>query len=157
MSKAMITQARLKELLYYDPVDGLFIRRKPGAYPFGIKGKGRVTIHIEGAAYSASRLAWLYMNGEFPTGLVDHINGDPHDNRWCNLREVTRSGNAQNQHRGQRPGKLLGAHFHKRSKRWFAQIKVNDRSQWLGFYESEQAAHEAYVTAKRVLHATNTL
>ncbi len=42
---------------------------------------------------AAHRIAWALMNGEWPTRLIDHINGDKHDNRWANLRLASPSQN----------------------------------------------------------------
>jgi hypothetical protein len=39
-------------------------------------------------AFTASRLAFLYVNGSFPEGVVRHKNGKNIDNRWKNLEEI---------------------------------------------------------------------
>ena len=44
------------------------------------------------------RLIWALQNGYFPDGYIDHINGDPQDNRIENLREVTNRENCLNAH-----------------------------------------------------------
>lgn len=48
--------------------------------------------------FYAQRLAVLFMTGKLPPENmdVDHINGLKKDNRWCNLRVVTRSDNMLN-------------------------------------------------------------
>jgi len=46
---------------------------------------------------AAQRLIWIMLYGEIPENcVIDHINGDPFDNRLCNLRVATRKQNAQN-------------------------------------------------------------
>jgi hypothetical protein len=53
-------------------------------------------IGVLGKVYSAHRLAFLYMTGKFPLDEVDHKNHERSDNRWSNLREVTRLENSRN-------------------------------------------------------------
>ena len=159
MSKPMITQARLKELLSYDPETGLFFRidaKRNKGKPFSNSG-GYITIRLDERTYSASRLAWLYMTGAWPVQLVDHRNGVRDDNRWGNLREVTHSGNSQNQRHAQKPSRLLGAHFNRDRNNWTSCIRVLGVSKHLGTFPTQEAAHAAYIDAKRVHHATNTL
>lgn len=44
----------------------------------------------------AHRVAWAIYNGAWPAGVIDHINGDPSDNRILNLRDVTQRVNTRN-------------------------------------------------------------
>jgi Demerecviridae HNH endonuclease len=57
---------------------------------------GYIHIKIDGVAYPAHRLAFLYMMERWPEEDMDHINRIKDDNRWCNLREATRSQNSMN-------------------------------------------------------------
>ncbi|MFX4377260.1 HNH endonuclease, partial [Acinetobacter baumannii] len=41
-------------------------------------------------------MAWLYVHGVHPTGQIDHIDGDPLNNRISNLRDVSHAVNQQN-------------------------------------------------------------
>lgn len=95
-----------------------------------------------------------------PTALtdVDHINGARGDNRWANLRKVSRSVNLQNQ-RGARPGSvsgLLGV-APAPGGRWRASIRVNNTQTHLGYFADPNEAHKTYLKAKRKLHEGNTL
>ncbi|MGE1723358.1 HNH endonuclease signature motif containing protein [Enterobacter hormaechei] len=92
----MITQARLKECLDYDPLTGSFtwIKStayciKPGMPADSLTCNGYIGIKLDGKNYLAHRLAWLYMFGEFPPGHLDHINCVRTDNRIANLRPAT--------------------------------------------------------------------
>lgn len=101
----MITRALLKTLLFYDENTGHWIwlrrphirsRQKPGDAVGSVTMKGYRHICIKGKRYYSSRLAFLYMTGVFPEKLVDHIDGDPLNDAWCNLREADYKQNGMN-------------------------------------------------------------
>jgi hypothetical protein len=96
----MMTVKRLRKVLSYAPTTGIFRwkvsagSRAPGGAIAGAKnGRGYHQIRIGGRPYSASRLAWLYMTGKWPTSEISYVNGKPSDTRWANLREATSSQN----------------------------------------------------------------
>src|SRR5262245_26632184 len=88
-----ITAERLREVLSYDLETGWFrwrVSPKHSGIRIGrIAGQcdcGYWRIEIDGKAYLAHRLAWLYVTGKFPDQQIDHVNGDGTYNAWCNLR-----------------------------------------------------------------------
>jgi hypothetical protein len=85
------------------------------------------------------------MTGEWPPSKeVDHINCDPTDDRWKNLRPASR----QQQLANSRPRgrlKLKGVCLFKDKFR--AQIKVNKKNIWLGDFTTAQKANAAYAIA----------
>lgn len=94
----------LKELLQYFPETGEWIWLNPPVHNGNLKGKiaghirpdGYRIIRINGQKYYAHRLAFLYMEGELPAKEVDHIDRDPSNGRWANLRHATSSQNKFN-------------------------------------------------------------
>jgi hypothetical protein len=92
----MMTVKRLRKVLSYAPTTGTFrwkvsagSRASLGAIAGAKNGRGYHQIRIDGRPYSASRLAWLYMTGKWPTSEISYINGKPSDTRWANLRVAT--------------------------------------------------------------------
>jgi hypothetical protein len=121
--------------------------------------KGHLQIQIEGQIYRSHRLAWLWMTGEWPNGVIDHIDGVRHNNAWANLRDATVSVNTQNMRNPMRHGTsgYLGVTFVKRRNKFQAQIGTKQARMFLGYYETAEAAHAAYLAAKRQLHEGNML
>lgn len=78
--------------------------------------------------------------------VIDHINGNPLDNRKKNLRICTHRENMQNKHI-HRHGKLYGGYFRKDISKWAAQININKKNIPLGYFKTEYEAHQAYMKA----------
>jgi hypothetical protein len=74
---------------------------------------------------------------------VDHINGRRNDNRDENLRSVTKRKNQQNM-KCHRDGKLVGASYYKRYKKYESRIKINEKNIYLGLFNTEMEAHLEY-------------
>lgn len=109
-----ITQEELKRRFHYDPETGVFthlISHRKGTRLGHIKQgprSGYRVWHVEypepsgrrgkrSYVYKLHRLAFIYMTGQCdPNLVVDHINHDRDDNRWCNLRLVSQQKNSQN-------------------------------------------------------------
>ncbi len=155
-----ITAETFRALLDYDPESGIFRWRvnrggiQMGAVAGTVSEKGYILILINGTKFRAHRLAWLYVYGAWPQDQIDHLNGDKRDNRIVNLRDVSQSVNLQNQTRARRDSTsgFLGVSWHKRKKHWEAKIKVNKRNHFLGYFDTAEAAHAAYLAAQMKLH-----
>jgi len=158
-----LTADRLRELLHYDPETGVFTRRlKRGGYAAGSRvgytaPDGRVLVSVDNKNFRAHRLVWLYVHGEWPSNDVDHINGDPSDNRLCNLRDVPHMVNLQNRVRPTRANRhgLIGVT--KNHDRFMAQIKIDGRRVYIGTYDTPEEASAAYLEAKRKHHPGCTI
>lgn len=142
MAKQILTQARLKEFLSYNPATGEFTHIYSPSNRVTIGGKagwnsgdGYLRVRIDGAPHYLHRLAWLYITGEWPLHEVDHINGDPSDNRMDNLRVVTHSNNLRNAKRPRdNTSGIIGVSWDKRLNKWIAKIKTGGEQMHLGVY-----------------------
>ena len=136
-----LTQKKLKQYLNYNPLTGEFIwivtlggRSKVGSVA-GTLSHGYIQIRISGKPYKAHRLAWLYVYGYFPEHDIDHIDRDPSNNKIINLRHVSRSCNVKNSGlRCTNTSGIKGVYWDKKSDKWRAQIKVNNKQHHLGFF-----------------------
>lgn len=79
---------------------------------------------------------------------VDHVDGNGLNNRRDNLRLATQSQQSANVRRPvtNRSG-YKGVSFDQRYNKWRARIKVNQKERWLGYFDTPQAAHQAYCDA----------
>jgi hypothetical protein len=154
-----LTIERLREVLAYDPATGHFIWRrdntrvKAGAIAGGIDSWGYRQIKIDGRMYLAHRLAWFFARGEWPEFIIDHRNGEKLDNRIDNLRPATDAESARNAplKSSNRTG-LKGVCWNKEQEAFKASICVNKKHLHLGYFETAEAAHQAYCAAAANLH-----
>jgi len=143
----------LHDVLSYDPETGEFTWKVSPAYniPAGSRAgcpnpqNGHAYIRIGGKAYGAHRVAWFMTYGEWPREYVDHIDGNPLNNRIANLREASHKDNCRNR-KGMRQG-LKGAYLRRKDGWYVAKIRVDGRLIHIGCFPTERQAHEAYVAA----------
>jgi hypothetical protein len=155
-----LTQARLKELLHYDPLTGVFTRLvatsnriKVGDVAGSFDAYGYRRIMVEGKSYKAHRLAWLYVRGIWPANMLDHRNGIRTDNRIDNLREATSAQNGANTgKRSDNTSGFKGVCWNKHVGKWLAQIQIRSRMRYLGYFTTPEEASEAYQAAAKEYH-----
>lgn len=161
--KSILTADVLRSVLHYEPTQGVFTWLvdigpvRVGQVAGAFNKNGYLQIQINGQKHRANRLAWLWMNGVWPAGVVDHRDGNTKNDRFANLRDVTRTINMQNQRQAQKHSEtgLLGvsAHYGK----YQARIRIGGKQVRLGTFETAAAAHAAYLSAKRDGHEGCTL
>lgn len=159
-----LTAERLREVLDYDPATGLFTRKvrtarnvQVGDVAGSLNGKGYICIRVDGRSHKAHRLAWLYVHGVWPQSGIDHINGIKDDNHIINLREATHSDNQQNLRKPHADNKIGLLGVSRSQGKFKAQIKVYGKVRTIGRFHTPEAAHAAYLKAKRQLHPFGTL
>jgi hypothetical protein len=147
----MITAAFARERLSYDPVTGAFkhlMGGLAGQNAGSPNNRGYIHIMLSGKLYKAHRLAWLMMMGDWPQGDIDHINMDRGDNRWINLRDVSRSQNRANTPApANNSSGYKGVHWKTLNRKWCAQIKVRGKKIYLGLFDNPEDAHARYAAA----------
>lgn len=149
--------------MYYDPLTGVctwLVTVNAKAVSGSIAGTVRREyrkIGLYGKQYQAHRLIWFWMTREWPKNNIDHINGSKDDNRWANLRDVETVTNLQNQRRARSNNLfgVLGVRPH--HNKFVSRIRHEGKEIHLGSFDTAEKAHIAYVTAKRQIHAGNTL
>lgn len=152
MDDITLSQDKLKSLLHYDKDTGIFTRAisrgavyQKGQQAGSPNGKGYLIIWVDGKRYLAHRLAWFYVYGYFPDGMIDHRNRNRKDNRICNLREATKPQNGQNSKMySKNTSGCKGVHWHSRDKSWRVTCRVNGVTHQIGYFKDKEKAAEAY-------------
>lgn len=173
-----ISHKDLLAFVKYDPESGIFVWRGRSVNDFKSANarsmwksryEGKIAGHIDASGYGhirirkklypSHRLAWFYVHGVWPKNVIDHINGDPSDNRIANLRDVTIQVNIQNMRKPSKSNKTgeLGVCFNEQTGKFTAFIQTNGHSVALGYFNSVEGAKRAYVEAKRRYHKGCTL
>lgn len=139
-------QSALREYFDYIPETGALTWRKPpnqrllaGRQAGRLDDGGYYRIGLGGTEYRAHRIIYKLMTGTEPPELVDHINGDPMDNRWANLRPATMSLNQMN--RLNKHGKGIQP----KGRKFVATLR-------LGTFATLKEAQTAYLRAFRLVH-----
>ncbi len=163
-AKPYPTQDRISECLWYDPETGNLHWLEPirGYDVFDVattkakvlKGqyhrpRTNILIRIDGTTYIASRVIWIMHNGEIPTGLtIDHIDGDPTNNRLNNLRLATAKEQARNAARPlNNTSGYMGVRRNHDSRYWDAWVDGKK----LGTFSSAREANERAQSARVLL------
>jgi hypothetical protein len=138
--QTLLSVERLKEVLLYCPISGEWTwktsiqrQHKAGSSAGWNRKDGYRLIGIDGETHYAHRLAFLWMTGGWPTDEVDHIDRNPSNCAWSNLRIVNRQLNTWNQGaQSTNTSGVKGVSFHQRDRMWIAQIYVSGKviSKW---------------------------
>lgn len=154
--RAPLSQQELHDL--FDLRDGVLYWRERRSIriqcgdPAGAVVNGYLKTGINGRTYLNHRLIFLMQNGWLPPS-IDHIDGNPLNNKPENLRPANKSENACNTGLSVlNTSGYKGVSFNKRSGKWVAHIRKNQRGTWLGRYDTPEEASQAYAAAAATLH-----
>jgi hypothetical protein len=120
--------------------DGVLYRK--GKVAGWVDSKGYIKIEINGKQFLAHRLLWKMHYGEDPKGYIDHIDRNPRNNLIDNLRIATHSVNMHNR-------SARGYYYNKVAKKFQAYLRIDKRMKSLGYYDNEEQARDAYISAKQ--------
>lgn len=160
----MITADHIRSILDYDTKTGDFVwkahQRRPdliGKRAGSPTSRGYWAIAINNQKQLAHRLAWLHVIGVFPSGHIDHKDGNKQNNAFSNLREVSRFENLQNMRKPTKANKsgFLGVCPHQ--GKWLMQIMVNGKRIRESGFNTPEEAHQRYLELKRIYHSTCTI
>lgn len=153
------TPDSLQKHFRYDSETGVIYWRqsakhfKAGEVAGGKMSKGYVNIYFQKRTLKAHIVAYVLMNGEYPTKQIDHKDGNKANNAWVNLRLAT---NAENQRnvglRADNKSGVKGVYFHKQSGKWTAQITVAGNMITIGRFSDKADAITARREAATNLH-----
>lgn len=120
-------------------------------------GHGYLSVRIFKKLYFVHRVAWAYVHGKWPEGHIDHINGDPLDNRMQNLRNCTRSQNLCNQKLSSRnKSGIKGVSWWSHGKAWRGKVTARGEVHHAGYFNSISAAANAVHDLRKSLHGAYT-
>lgn len=153
-----ITAECVRERLYYNPENGVFVWTNPPYEHRRLAGKiagsnraGYLVIKLNGFGYMAHRIAWLYVYGAMPAGRINHADGDKLNNRLANIRIATPAQNCANAAR--KAGKQTPKGVRKLpSGRYQARIKHSGIMRTIGTFNSHEAAAIAYFSESQRLN-----
>jgi hypothetical protein len=155
-----LTVERLREVLDYDPATGVFTwliatsrRVRIGSVAGTVDPRGYRHINVDGHRYYAHRLAWFYVYGEWPAGILDHEDQVPGHDWFKNLRPATQSKNLANSRRKTDSlSGFKGVAYVPRLSRWQARVAINGKRFYIGSFATPEEAHAAYMAKARELY-----
>jgi hypothetical protein len=166
----MITAEQLRSLLDYDPATGILTWKVRAEASFTTLAAARswntkyaglealTALSFDGyrigsclgEGVRAHRVIWVIMTGEWPSGEIDHINGIRSDNRWCNLRDVSKVENGRNTWmRSTNTTGVTGVFWRRDNSKWVAKIRADGKLKHLGCFEAFEEAVAAREQALR--------
>jgi len=101
---------------------------------------GHLKIGYRYKYYFVHRLVYLMFNGGIPR-FIDHINGNPRDNRIENLRAATAAQNAQNKKLNcNSTSKIKNVHWSAKRNNWQVQMNIHGKYTFIGTFKDLELA-----------------
>lgn len=155
--KPLPAASLLWEMFSYNPITGILYRikspnnRVPDNSPCLYQtSSGHYTTALSKQYYKVHRLVYKWVTGKDPSGLVEHSNDIPTDNRFWNLIDSTERNNRIRE-KSFKGGVKGYVKLH--NDTYQARIKINARSYCLGTFKSPDEAHQIYLEALKKVKA----
>jgi ribosomal protein S14 len=155
----ILTSEEVRRRFDYEPATGLLRLRVPtrknaSGTVIGHRPGRYGSISIAKKRYPTHVVVWMHQWGAVPEGMViDHINGDPSDNRIENLRLATHSQNRVNWQKPRRNASgVRGVVRCSRDGRWKAEIKFNGARINIGRFDTKEQAAAARRAKELEIH-----
>lgn len=153
---SMTTRKQVSEALRYQ--DGVLYWNTPrknvrvGTPAGSIDAKGYVRITLNQKSHYAHRLIYLLHHGALPK-FIDHVDGDPRNNRVENLRPCTPAQNSQNRKlQANNTSGVKGVYWNESKQRWMARVMVARHRKFLGYFDDLALAQHAVQAARVAAH-----
>lgn len=114
----------------------------------GLLMSGHYRVKFGGKSHKVHRIIWLLTHKKWPDKFIDHIDGNPGNNKIENLREATVQENQRNMRW------VKGYCWHATHKKWMASIRDGEKQLFLGYFDNEREARIAYLKAKVLKHGS---
>lgn len=151
-----LTQAYLKEVFQYEDGHLCWLidsrKTKHGQRAGRTKSNGYCEVGLNGKLHGTHRIIFMMFHGYMPR-IIDHIDGNPSNNKIENLREAS---HAENMRNSQRPKNntsgFKGVYLDRRNNHWIAQCWHENNKKHLGSYANIHEAVDAVVKFREENH-----
>lgn len=164
MTPPTLNPVQLAKLVHYNPLTGTLTWRRrvhsraaQGDECGHVNSHGYRCLRIEGRRYLSHRVAWCITHGMWPDALIDHINGNPLDNRLENLRCADDSENVWNSKRSKANlSGVKGVGWNRKAGQWLARVTKRRRLVFWGYFSDLNEAKAAVEAARKQAHGEHS-
>ena len=109
---------------------------------------------INSKQYAIHQLIWILHKGQIPNGkIIDHVDGNPYNNKIENLRIASLQENQYNcKLRKDNTSGIKGVSWDKRTSKWKVQLMIYGKKKGLGYYKDLELAQLVVAEARRKYH-----
>lgn len=154
----MLTHEQVNKLFEYLPTGELrrkitiSSRAKKNQIVGSIGKRGYKYFAIDGKKYYVHRIIWFLHNGWMPK-FIDHIDGNPLNNKIENLRPCDLSQNLCNSRlRSNSTSGFKGVNWFKPYGKWKARVHFYGKEYHLGYFDSKEDAINCVKEARNNIH-----